>query len=185
MNSVPRILAVVAALAFGSLAGACASAPDTRAEQSELEVEARSTLDLMKSKDSSLEGVLRQSAGYAVFPTIGEGAFIAGVMSGVGVVYDGGGQVIGNVEVSGGSFGAQVGGQRYSQLIIFQNENALRDFQRDDFEMSTDASATALDMGAAARLSFEDGIAVVVDDEEGLMAEASLDGQQYDYKPAG
>ena len=180
MNAAIRNASTLLALTLGF---ACASAPDTRPEQNSLELEARSTLDQMQAKDSSLDGVLNGSSGYAVFPTIGEGAFIAGVASGVGVVYDASGNVIGNVEMQGGSVGAQIGGQTYSQLIIFQTATALSDFQRDDFEFSTDASATALDMGASARLSFEDGVAVVVDMESGLMAEASLDGQSYDYIP--
>lgn len=179
MNAVIRHAATFLALTLGL---ACATAPENQPEQDALELEAQSTLDLMHAKDASLRDVLARSAGYAVFPTIGEGAFIAGVTSGVGVVYDRNGNVIGNVEMRGGSVGAQIGGQSYSQLIIFQTESALADFQRDDFEFSTDASAVALDMGAAARLSFEGGVAVVIDDEDGLMAEASLDGQDYDYQ---
>lgn len=170
------------ALLFSLVAAiACASAPDTRAEQNSLETEARATLNSMETKDPSLASVLSSSHAYAVFPTIGEGAFIAGVTSGVGIVYDSNGTALGNVEVRGGSIGAQIGGQRYSQIVIFRTAAALADFQRDDFEFSTDASATALDQGASVRLSFENGVAVVIDNERGLMAEASLDGQKYSY----
>ncbi len=168
---------------FGIITGlACASAPDTRAEQNTLETEARSTLDAMQSKDPSLASVLDSAHAYAVFPTISEGALIAGVTSGVGVVYDASGNIVANVEVQGGSIGAQIGGQAYSQLIIFRTDAALTDFSRDDFEFSADASATALTAGASVRQSFENGVAVVVDAESGLMAEASLGGQSYSYQ---
>ena len=173
-------IALTFALAFGV---GCASAPETAAEQSTLEMEAHATLHSMTDKDPQLQSVLDESAGYAVFPTVGEGALIAGVMSGVGVVYDRQGQAIGTAEVRGGSVGAQVGGHSYSQLTIFQTQAALDEFMSDETELSTDASATAASAGASARLSFEEGIAVVVDDETGLMAEASLDGQRYDYEP--
>ncbi len=179
MNAAIRNAATFLALTLGL---ACASAPETQPEQDSLQLEAEATLDQMNAKDPSLRQVLSDSAGYAVFPKIGEGAFIAGVTSGVGIVYDAAGNPMGNVEMRGGSVGAQIGGQTYSQIIIFQTRAALTDFQRDDFEFSTDASATALDQGASARLSFEAGVAVVVDNENGLMAEASLDGQKYDYQ---
>lgn len=161
----------------------CASAPQTAPEQETLELEAHATLHSMTDADPGLQSVLDESAGYAVFPTIGEGALVAGVMSGVGVLYHADGEVLGHVEVRGGSIGAQVGGQSFAQLMIFETNAALLEFMSDETELSTDASATAASAGASARLSFEEGVAVVVDDEAGLMVEASLDGQRYRYEP--
>jgi len=161
----------------------CASAPHAAPEQNALETEAQAALNDMTDKDPGLQAVLDDSAGYAVFPTIGEGALVAGMMSGVGVLYDSSGSVLGNIEVRGGSVGAQIGGHSYSQLMIFRTQDALREFQSNETEFSTDAAATAASAGASVRMSFEDGVAVVIDDETGLIAEASLDGQRYDYEP--
>ena len=177
MNAVFRYIVPI----FVGLGLACASAPEVRSDQLELEVKARAKLELMQEKDPNLAEVLSNSAGYAVFPTIGEGGFIVGALSGVGVLFDPEGNVLGYCETRGGSVGAQIGGQRFSQLMIFQHERALATFQQNDFEFSSDASAVAADKGASVRMAFSNGVATVVDDEDGLMAEASIGGQRYRY----
>lgn len=174
-----KTLFTVLALALGV---GCASAPETAPEQETLELEAHAALHAMTDKDPGLQAVIDSSVGYAVFPDVTEGAFIAGALGGVGVVYDSNGEVVGHAEVRGGSVGAQIGGQSFSQLMLFQTEAAMQEFMADETELSTDASAVAASAGASARLSFQEGIAVVIHDEDGLMAEASLDGQRYDYE---
>jgi len=170
------------ALAALALALGCAHAPHTQEDAQSLENQADDALASLMSEDPSLEDVLARSQGYVVFPRVREGAFIAGATSGVGVVYENH-RPIGYAELDGGSFGAQVGGQSYTQLIVFRSRDAFERFRLDNFDLSADASATAIRSGAAAQATFEGGTAVFIDDEDGLMAEASVGGQSLRFEP--
>ena len=158
----------------------CASTPETREERASLEVSASNALKGMKSRDTSLNSVLANAAGYIVFPEVTEGGFIVGGMGGVGVVYEGN-RPIGYSELRAGSVGAQVGGQSYSQLVVFRSREALDRFRAGNFDLSANVTATALRTGAAANARFENGVAVFVEDQSGLMAGASLAGQNMSF----
>jgi len=68
-------------------------------------------------------------------------------------------------------------------VIFFQDEAALRTFQRGNFEFSAQATAVVVTAGASASTSYEKGVAVFILSRGGLMAEASLGGQKFDYQP--
>ena len=174
------LLLCSSALTLGSLG--CASAPETQPAQHDLEAEADATIAEMARSDSSLPPLLADAEGFVVFPTVGEGAVVAGAANGVGVLYESG-RPIGYAELREGSFGAQVGGQAYSQLVVFRSERALEAFKREPLEFSAEASATVLTEGAAASAPFADGRAVFIDDESGAMVEASVAGQVIRYEP--
>jgi lipid-binding SYLF domain-containing protein len=160
----------------------CSTAPKTSAERAELKDEAQATLNHLKSKDSTLEGLLSRSAGYAIFPTIGKGGLIAGAAYGRGTVYEGG-KHIGYADMSQGSVGAQIGGESYSELIIFQTPEALYKFKNNNFTFGANATAVALQAGAAAGAEFKDGVAILMETKGGLMADASLAGQKFHFVP--
>src|SRR5262245_64354714 len=67
------------------------------------------------------------SHGYAVFPTIGKGGLGIGASHGKGQVYDKG-KVVGFTSTTDISIGFQAGGQAYSQIIFFENAEALKNF---------------------------------------------------------
>jgi len=97
-------------------------------------------------------------------------------------VYEGG-QHIGYADMRQGSFGLQVGGQTYSELIVFENKAALERFQQGRLDFAADASAIIVETGAAATARFVDGVAVIVRPIAGAMAEASVGSQQFTYVP--
>lgn len=171
--------APIAALSLS--AAACASVPESASERIALIGESEKALAMMEQKDPSLEDVLDDAEAYAVFPTVGEGAFIAGATLGDGVVYSGE-EVMGYVQLAEGSIGAQIGGQEYSQLIVFQTDDSVQRLKAGNFDFSADASATAVTSGAAVKANAESGVLVLVDDEDGLMAEASVGGQRIYYE---
>ena len=80
-----------------------------------------------------------------------------------------------------GSVGLQAGGQAFSQIVVFQTEEALNRLMAGNFDMSAGVTATALASGSAASVEFEGGTAVFVDDETGLMAGASIEGQSLNF----
>jgi len=164
------------------LALGCASAPETRPEQNSLEAQAAATVASMTREDPSLGEMLSNAAGYVVFPEVGEAGFIASGSAGVGVVYEDGAP-IGFAELREGSVGAQVGGQTFSQLIVFESQSALDRLKSNNFDLTADTSATAITSGAAASVQFEDGAAVFIEDEAGLMVEAAVGGQSITFVP--
>lgn len=178
MTRISMMTSIALTLALG-----CASAPETRPEQNSLEAQADATIASMTREDPSLGAMLTAAPGYVVFPEIGEGGFIAGGSAGVGVVYEDG-EPIGFAELREGSVGAQVGGQSYAQLIVFDTQAALERLKTNNFDLTADASATLIRSGAASSTRFEDGTAVFVDDEAGMMVEAAVGGQSITFVPS-
>jgi lipid-binding SYLF domain-containing protein len=173
--ALPAVAAIV-------LVGCNSSNTMTRAERlNALEDRADETIDAAMESDSGLERFFDTAAGYAVFPKIGKGGFIIGGSAGDGVVYQND-RVIGYTSISSGSIGAQIGGQSFSQIIFFEERTDLNRFKRGDFEFDANASAVAIKSGASARADYTKGLLVFVFGEKGLMAEASIGGQKFDYE---
>ncbi|MBY5992416.1 YSC84-related protein [Ferrimonas balearica] len=136
--------------------------------------------------------------GYAIFPTIGKGGVGIGGAYGEGKVFKGGTHT-GNSKMAQVSFGLQLGGQAYSQIIFFQNADAYNEFTSGDFEFGAQASAVALTAGASAGANtkgttagagtsqaeneYSGGMAVFTMAKGGLMYEASLSGQGFSFDP--
>ncbi|HXV77573.1 MAG TPA: YSC84-related protein [Candidatus Polarisedimenticolaceae bacterium] len=142
--------------------------------------------------------------GYAVFPSIGKGGLGIGGSHGKGQVYRAG-QVIGFTSTSDVSIGLQAGGQAYSQIIFFQNEEALSQFTGGNFEFGASAEAIAVQAKAEAGAStegssasasgsktadqatagaeYQNGMAIFTMAKGGLMYAATIAGQKYTYKP--
>ena len=172
-------IAVIAALVAG--AAACATAPKTVEGRRDLESDARATLGSMFEKDPEVRSLIAESAGYVVFPKIGKGGVIVGAAYGRGVLFEGG-RPTGFVELNQGSIGAQLGGQTFAELIVFQDAGDVDRLKAGKFELGGNASAVALQAGAAANVNFEDGIAVFTMTLGGLMAELSVSGQQLNFQ---
>ena len=143
-----------------------------------------------------------QSYGYAVFPTIAKGGIVLGGAHGVGRVYS---QkvLIGNSTMSQITIGFQFGAQAYSQIVFFEDENALIQFTSGNFEFSAEATAVAITAGVSAGANtgggvsagvsggsnnastvsagYRKGMAIFTVAKGGLMFEAVLGGQKYSY----
>jgi lipid-binding SYLF domain-containing protein len=81
------------------------------------------------------------------------------------------------------TIGAQIGGQSYTQIVVFETESKLQDFMANKLTFTANASAVAVKAGAAAATQFQNGVAVFAHSDAGLMGEASVGGQQYRYQP--
>lgn len=140
--------------------------------------------------------------GYAVFPTIGKvGLFIGGAY-GKGRVYEQG-RYSGDAEMTQATIGFQFGGQAFSQIIFFQDQRAYDEFTSGNFEFGAQASAIVITAGANAEAStkgtsasanagnayvkadgqYYKGMAVFSLAKGGLMYEATLGGQKYNFYP--
>lgn len=181
-HSLPRkpislILALVVAIVVTVLGG-CATTPT----DSTLISESRSALQRFTDRDPGLQSWVNNAHGYAVFPEVGKGGLGIGGAFGRGIVFERG-EPIGRTTMTQGTVGWQAGIQTFSQVIFFQDDAALRTYQRENFEFSAQATAVAATAGAAATTSYERGVAVFILVRGGLMAEASVGGQQFRYEP--
>jgi len=152
-------------------------------DRQQLQDEAQTALSGFARKDPSLENKLDEAYGYVVFPSIGKGGAIVGGAFGRGIVYEQG-ERIGYATLTQGTIGAQLGGQSYSQLILFRNEDRLNELKAENFSFSAEVSAVAATAGAARKAQWTNGVLVFVKSQGGLMAEASVGGQKFDYVPA-
>jgi lipid-binding SYLF domain-containing protein len=163
------------------LLGACSTAPKSSEGKAELTKSSAEAIKLAQENDPSLAKLMKDSAGYAIFPSIGKGAIGVGGAYGKGDVYEKG-VVVGYCDMTQGSIGFQLGGQAYTEILVFQTPEALDKFKSGNFRFAAQATAVALKSGAGANAKFADGVAVFTTDEAGLMYEASIGGQKFGYK---
>ena len=171
--------AMALAVATGLLVG-CSTAPPSQASRNELIERAKAAMKELGQVDPGVEPLARKGYGYALFPEVTKGGLGFGGAYGRGVVYEQG-QHVGYADLILGSFGLQVGGQIYSELIVFENKAALDRFKQGRIDFAADASAIIAKNGAAVNARFVDGVAVIVRPIEGAMAEAVVGGQQFKY----
>jgi lipid-binding SYLF domain-containing protein len=166
-------------VALGVAAG-CSTAPKTEAKRDNLRADSDVALDRFQSNDQTTRDFLNGSKGYAVFPHIGKGGAIAGGAYGHGALYENG-QFVGYCDMTQASVGAQLGGQSYSELIVFENTDTLNRFKSGNFTFGANASAVANKEGAARAARFQNGVAVFVHPNAGLMGEAAISGQKFNF----
>jgi len=176
------IAAVALAFLMAGIVG-CSTEPKTEEAKASLHDQSVATLNQMQREDPGLKEFLNKGAGYVIFPSVGKGGLVVGGAHGRGEVYEQG-RMIGFADLTQASVGLQAGGQTFSELIVFENEAALNRFKNNKLEFSAQASAIALKSGAAAQARFENGVAVFVKPQGGLMFEASIGGQKFNFKPA-
>ena len=148
----------------------------------DLREEAEKAIKVFQNADSQLTNSFRRAAGFAIFPGVGKGGFIFGAEHGNGVVYENG-KPIGEATLTEINVGAQIGGQSFYEVIFFETAEALANFKRGNFEMSAKVSAVAAAEGAALNAKYRDGVTVFTHPRTGLMAQATIGGQKFEYKP--
>ncbi len=166
-------------------------------------VEYQNTVTLFKNAGQSA-AFFKKSYAYAVFPTVGEGAFVVGGAGGKGGVYVGG-KLVGTSILMAVSLGFQLGGKAFSEIIFFEDKRALEEFESGNFEFGADASVVAVTAGAGASAGtngasagasggmkdattagvYYKGMAVFTIAKGGLMYKAAVAGQRFSFKPLG
>ncbi len=162
--------------------GACSTEPKSEAEKSTLSAETSAALAAFRNADPSLQSLLDKSVGYAVFPDVGKAGLGVGGSYGRGEVFEGG-RRIGYADVSKATIGLQIGAQTFSELIVFMRQESLDNFKDGKLALAADLSAVAIKSGAAGSADYSKGVVVFTQTKGGLMAEASVGGQQFTFKP--
>ena len=170
------------ALAMFAVVG-CGTTPSSEADRKAQGSEVDATVTKFKDKQPAVGVYMKQSHGYAVFPTVGKAGMGIGGAFGRGQVFVGG-KMVGYSKLTSASIGFQLGGQSFSELIFFETEAAYKRFISGEFGFDANASAVAATAGAAAKADYKNGVAVFVMADAGLMYEASIGGQKFDFEPA-
>jgi lipid-binding SYLF domain-containing protein len=130
--------------------------------------------------DSLMQSLFSGSYAYVIFPNIGKGGIGIGGAAGNGIVFESG-TPVGSAKMKQVTVGFQFGGQVYREAIFFENQAALDRFKQGNFEFSAQASAVAVTTGASANVKYRDGVMVFTQEKKGLMYEASIGGQKFNY----
>jgi lipid-binding SYLF domain-containing protein len=153
-------------------------------------------------ESSAVQPFFENAYGYAVFPTIGKGGIGIGGAYGKGQVYRAG-KITGTAKMFKATIGFQLGGQAFSEIIFFQDKRAYDEFTSGGFEFDAAASAVAITAGvqakagtegtaasagargagAQAEAKYRKGMVVFVRTKGGLMYEATIGGQKFNFKP--
>ena len=182
MNRTTRTLAAALIAATGGVMFAgCSTAPKTQASQQTLKEDGTSALNRLYAADPTLRPFVEGAAGYAIFPSVGKGGVVFAGSYGRGTVFENG-SMIGFADITQGSFGATLGGQEYTELVVFENPDSLAALRNGDFSLGAQASAVAIKAGAGAKKQFQNGVAVFTKPTGGLMFDASVGGQKFSYK---
>ncbi|HEY6063331.1 MAG TPA: YSC84-related protein [Chitinophagaceae bacterium] len=132
--------------------------------------------------DGLMKNLFANAYGYVIFPNVGKGGIGIGGAAGKGVVYRGG-SVIGKAQLTQVSIGFQFGGQAYREVIFFETKADLDRFKENKIEFSAQASAVAVTAGASANVKYKEGVMIFTQQKGGLMYEASVGGQKFNYSP--
>ncbi len=160
------------------------------------------TIEVFKKSDAT-KPFFKNCYGYALFPTVGKGGIGIGGAYGKGQVYKKS-NIVGTVSLAKLSIGFQLGGQAFSEIIFFQDKRAYSEFISGNFEFDASASAVAITAGVQAKagtegvtagasagpatgeqaeINYSKDMAVFVHTKGGLMYEAAIGGQKFDFTP--
>jgi lipid-binding SYLF domain-containing protein len=132
------------------------------------------------STDGLMKGLFDEAYGWVIFPNVGKGGMGIGGAAGNGIVYEKG-KMIGKAKMTQVSFGFQFGGQAYREVIFFETEKDLDRFRENKIEFAAQASAVAASQGVSANVKYEDGVMIFTQQKGGLMYEASVGGQKFEF----
>jgi len=169
MRIVPSLLLVATFIG-------CTTIPDVPNQSPSRELEA------FYDADPSLRNFVAKSYGYALYPSVGKGGFFVGGAYGKGWVYEHG-HFVGTSELVQATYGLQIGGKSYSELVVFEDERSFKNFKEGKLQLAAQIAAVAIRTGASVNASYRNGVAIFTAAETGLMGEISVGGQQFSFKP--
>ncbi len=144
--------------------------------------DAEATIEAFQQTDPGLSRFFTSAVGYAVFPSVGKGAVGIGGAYGTGVLFEHG-EPAGRTTLTQVTIGAQLGGQAYSEILFFETKEAVARFKKGQLTTAAQLSAVIVKAGASANARYAHGVVVFTQPKGGLMAEASVGGQKFGFRP--
>jgi SH3 domain-containing YSC84-like protein 1 len=143
--------------------------------------------EIMGADDSAIpKSILAKAEGIAVIPSAFKGGFVIGATHGRGIlsVRGEGGKwsAPAFLSMTGGSFGAQIGGQATDLVLVIMNRRGLDNLVRNQFKIGADASAAAGPVGRDAQASTDIQMRAQIlsySRSRGLFAGATVNGTTF------
>lgn len=160
----------------------CSSVPKTKESRDVLNSEVIEAISVFKNQDPEIQHFFDTSYGYAVFPKVYKGAFWVGGAYGKGQVYKQA-EMTGYSSLSQASLGLSFGGEYFREIVFFSTKTEYDEFCSEEFAFSAQVTGVALTKGVAAKVNYENGVVVFIIAQKGLMVDASLGGQKFEFTP--
>jgi lipid-binding SYLF domain-containing protein len=170
----------VVGLCLAIVLAGCAIAPEEPEAKAVLSAEVNEAITVFKEKDPHIQRFFDKSYGYAVLPKVFKGAFLAGGAYGKGEVYEQE-KMVGYCSMSQATLGFSLGGEYFREIVFFKTKNDLDVFKTEEYTFSAQVTGVAVTLGAAAKADYKSGMAVFITTDKGLMVDASLGGQKFNY----
>jgi lipid-binding SYLF domain-containing protein len=168
--------AVALSCAFGTLTATAAHA-DQRSRLTAKGVEALSELE---ASDKRANYLAHHARAILIFPSILKAGLVFGGETGNGVLLSGDGKPMGYYNLSGGSWGLQIGGQDFAYALFFMHDGSLHYLHRSDgWAIGTGPSITVINAGVAGdadSTTLTHDVYAFPFNGKGLMADLTLQG---------
>jgi len=143
--------------------------------------DATAMLKLLQAKHPELKKELSNSYGFAIFPSVGRASAVLGGAYGHGEVFEQG-KSIGFATLSQMTVGVQLGGQTFTEVVIFPKKRALDEFRGGKVAFTANASAVIVKAAASGTSNFG-GWTAHAYSRGGMLLELSLGGQKFMFIP--
>ena len=149
---------------------------------SNIDKDSQEAMDLLFKIKPDTRSIFDRAAGILIMPSITKASFGVGGSYGEGVLQIKGASVD-YYSVASASYGLQLGAFKYSHVLFFMTQEALRDFRTiDGWEVGADAEVTFRNKGYSYGVSsntITKPIYGIISGQVGVMAGASLEGAKY------
>jgi lipid-binding SYLF domain-containing protein len=162
------------------LMGGCSTVPKTDEKKAVLSAEVTSAVSLFKSTDPGISRFFEKSYAYAVLPKVFKGGIWVAGAGGQGEVFEQN-KIVGYCRMSQATLGFSFGGEYFREIVFFRDKEDFDKFKTGEYTFSAQVTGVALSAGAASKADYQSGMAVFVMTDVGLMVDASLGGQKFNY----
>lgn len=174
-----RRAVAASALAVIGAVGPFAAVPARAASGEQLAANGRRALHELLDTEPRARRISRSAVAVLVFPSVLKAGFVFGGETGNGVLLERG-QPVAFYNLSGGSWGLQIGGQDFSYALFFMNRKALSYLDRSaGFQVGTGPSIVVINKGAAAEgdtTTLTQDVYAFPFNAKGLMAGLDIEG---------
>ena len=179
-TSVGVVAAVMLSLVF--LFGICQPPDAHAATAKEIDVSVDEALKIFHKDVMGAKEVIASAKGVLIMPRVYKAGIGLGGEYGEGALRIGG-KTVDYYNIVSASFGFQFGGQAKTLIIVFLNENALKQFRSAaGFEVGVDGSIAVISVGKSVAVdttNLKDPIVAFALDTKGAMIDASLKGAKF------
>ena len=148
----------------------------------EINAEVDAALALFAQEVKGGREFLSSAKGVLIIPNMIKAGFVVGGQYGEGALRIGG-KTVDYYSLGGGSVGLQIGAQKQNVILVFMEDEALRNFRAGSgWKAGVDGSAAFIDVGRGKSLdtmNIKDPIVAFIFGQRGLMANATIEGGKF------